>query len=176
MTARRAGFRGNHGIRRVTRSHRRSRTAMPTTSSACLMVTGLYSVMLGVQPKQVHAWYLAVYVDAVEWVELPSIPGMSQYADGGLIGSKPYIATGKYIQRISPHCKGPCAALGRQRVSVNHLVLGLPNASSIGVGEEPAHGTAAEKLGTPDADERERRERMRGGNPPRRGRGRSAGR
>ena len=70
-----------------------------------LMVTGLYALMLGVQPKQVHAWYLAVYVDAVEWVELPNTLGMSQYADGGLMGSKPYVATGKYIERMSPHCK-----------------------------------------------------------------------
>ena len=71
-----------------------------------LMVTGLYALMLGVQPQQVHAWYLAVYVDAVEWVELPNTLGMSQYADGGLMASKPYVATGKYIQRMSPHCKG----------------------------------------------------------------------
>ena len=71
-----------------------------------LMVTGLFALMLGVDPKQVHAWYLAVYVDAVEWVELPNTLGMSQYAGGGVMGSKPYIATGKYIQRMSPHCKG----------------------------------------------------------------------
>lgn len=71
-----------------------------------LMVTGLYALMLGVQPQQVHAWYLAVYVDAVEWVELPNTLGMSQYADGGLMASKPYVATGKYIQRMSPHCQG----------------------------------------------------------------------
>ena len=71
-----------------------------------LMVTGLYLLMLGVQPQQVHAWYLAVYVDAVEWVELPNSLGMSQYADGGLMASKPYVATGKYIQRMSPHCSG----------------------------------------------------------------------
>ncbi|MBC7994314.1 MAG: cryptochrome/photolyase family protein [Rhizobacter sp.] len=71
-----------------------------------LMVTGLFALMFGVQPKQVHEWYLAVYVDAVEWVELPNSLGMSQYADGGVMGSKPYIATGKYIQRMSPHCKG----------------------------------------------------------------------
>jgi deoxyribodipyrimidine photolyase-related protein len=70
-----------------------------------LMVTGLYALMLGVHPKQVHEWYLAVYVDAVEWVELPNTLGMSQYADGGVMGSKPYVATGKYIDRMSPHCK-----------------------------------------------------------------------
>ncbi len=71
-----------------------------------LMVTGLYALMLGVQPQQVHRWYLAVYVDAVEWVELPNTLGMSQYADGGLMGSKPYVATGRYIDRMGPHCKG----------------------------------------------------------------------
>ncbi|MBK8689677.1 MAG: cryptochrome/photolyase family protein [Betaproteobacteria bacterium] len=70
-----------------------------------LMVTGLYALMYGVRPQQVHAWYLAVYVDAVEWVELPNTLGMSQYADGGLLASKPYVATGKYIQRMSPHCE-----------------------------------------------------------------------
>jgi deoxyribodipyrimidine photolyase-related protein len=71
-----------------------------------LMVTGLYTLLLGVEPKAVHAWYLAVYVDAVEWVELPNVLGMSQYADGGVMASKPYIATGQYIARMSPHCKG----------------------------------------------------------------------
>jgi deoxyribodipyrimidine photolyase-related protein len=71
-----------------------------------LMVTGLYALLLGVEPKEVHAWYLGVYVDAVEWVELPNTLGMSQYADGGLLASKPYIASGKYIERMSPLCKG----------------------------------------------------------------------
>ena len=55
-----------------------------------LMVTGLYALRLGVAPRELHAWYLAVYVDAVEWVELPNTLGMSQYADGGLMASKPY--------------------------------------------------------------------------------------
>jgi len=71
-----------------------------------LMVTGLYALLLGVQPKQVHEWYLAVYVDAVEWVELPNTIGMCQYADGGIMASKPYIASGKYIDRMSNYCKG----------------------------------------------------------------------
>jgi deoxyribodipyrimidine photolyase-related protein len=73
-----------------------------------LMVTGLYALLLGVDPKAVHEWYLAVYVDAVEWVELPNTLGMSQYADGGIMASKPYAATGKYIQRMSDYCRG-CA-------------------------------------------------------------------
>ncbi len=81
-----------------------------------LMVTGLYALLLGVQPQQVHAWYLGVYVDAVEWVELPNTLGMSQFADGGpaaglpdgvgMMASKPYAATGKYIQRMGNHCSG----------------------------------------------------------------------
>jgi len=69
-----------------------------------LMVTGLYSLLLGVNPRKVHEWYLAVYVDAVEWVELPNTLGMSQYADGGLMASKPYIATGNYIRKMSNYC------------------------------------------------------------------------
>jgi deoxyribodipyrimidine photolyase-related protein len=71
-----------------------------------LMVTGLFTLLLGVRPQQVHAWYLSVYVDAVEWVELPNTLGMSQYGDGGLMASKPYVATGKYIQRMGGGCAG----------------------------------------------------------------------
>ncbi|NDY92699.1 cryptochrome/photolyase family protein [Ideonella livida] len=66
-----------------------------------LMVTGLYALLLGVRPQAVHRWYLAVYVDAVEWVELPNTLGMSQHADGGVMASKPYIASGRYIERQS---------------------------------------------------------------------------
>ena len=71
-----------------------------------LMVTGLFSLLLGVDPRQIHEWYLAVYLDAVEWVELPNTLGMSQYADGGIMASKPYAATGKYIRRMSNACAG----------------------------------------------------------------------
>jgi deoxyribodipyrimidine photolyase-related protein len=71
-----------------------------------LMVTGLYTLLYGVDPKEVHEWYLSVYVDAVEWVELPNTFGMSQFADGGVMASKPYAASGKYIDRMSNYCKG----------------------------------------------------------------------
>jgi deoxyribodipyrimidine photolyase-related protein len=81
-----------------------------------LMVTGLFALLLGVQPRRVHEWYLAVYVDAVEWVEAPNTIGMSQYADGGFMASKPYVASGKYIDRMSNYCRGcrydPAAATG----------------------------------------------------------------
>ncbi|MEO6171700.1 MAG: cryptochrome/photolyase family protein, partial [Arenimonas sp.] len=66
-----------------------------------LMVTGLFAQLVGVNPKQIHQWYLAVYVDAVEWVELPNVIGMSQYADNGKMTSKPYVASGQYIKRMS---------------------------------------------------------------------------
>ena len=54
-----------------------------------LMVTGLYALLLGVEPRALHEWYLAVHVDAVEWVELPNVIGMSQFADGGVMATKP---------------------------------------------------------------------------------------
>ena len=73
-----------------------------------LMVTGNFAMLAGVDPKEVHHWYLAVYADAYEWVELPNTLGMSQYADGGLLGSKPYAASGNYINRMSDYCKS-CA-------------------------------------------------------------------
>lgn len=69
-----------------------------------LMVTGLFAQLWQTRPEQIHAWYLAMYVDAVEWVELPNVLGMSQYADGGIMASKPYIATGRYIAKMSNYC------------------------------------------------------------------------
>ncbi|MEO3415301.1 cryptochrome/photolyase family protein [Roseovarius sp. CAU 1744] len=72
-----------------------------------LMVTGNFALLAGVDPKQVHEWYLAVYADAYEWVEAPNTVGMSQFADGGIIASKPYVSSGNYINRMSDYC-GDC--------------------------------------------------------------------
>lgn len=70
-----------------------------------LMVTGNFALLAGVDPHALHEWYLAVYADAFEWVEAPNTIGMSQFADGGLLGSKPYAASGAYIDRMSDHCR-----------------------------------------------------------------------
>ena len=71
-----------------------------------LMVTGNFALLAGVDPAQVHEWYLAVYIDALEWVEAPNVIGMSQFADGGLFASKPYVSSGAYINRMSDYCSG----------------------------------------------------------------------
>jgi deoxyribodipyrimidine photolyase-related protein len=73
-----------------------------------LMVTGNFALLAGVDPAAVHRWYLSVYVDALEWVEVPNSIGMSQFADGGVVASKPYVASGAYIDRMSDYCAG-CA-------------------------------------------------------------------
>lgn len=80
-----------------------------------LMVTGNFALLIGADPKQVHEWYLEIYVDAYEWVELPNTLGMSQFGDGGLLGSKPYAASGAYINRMSDYCRH-CRYDVKQRV------------------------------------------------------------
>ncbi len=71
-----------------------------------LMVTGNFALLAGLDPAQVSEWYLAVYADAFEWVEAPNVVGMSLFADGGVIASKPYVSSGAYINRMSDYCKG----------------------------------------------------------------------
>ena len=71
-----------------------------------LMVLGLFAQLLGVHPYRFHQWHMALYLDAVDWVSLPNTLGMSQYGDGGLVGTKPYCASGRYIDRMSNHCGG----------------------------------------------------------------------
>ncbi len=73
-----------------------------------LMVTGNLAMLLGVYPDEINEWYMIVYADAYEWVELPNTHGMATFADGGVVGSKPYAASGAYINRMSDYC-GRCA-------------------------------------------------------------------
>lgn len=71
-----------------------------------LMVLGLFSQLAGVDPLEFHEWHMAMYLDAIDWVSAPNTIGMSQWADGGFVGSKPYCASGNYINRMSNYCKG----------------------------------------------------------------------
>jgi deoxyribodipyrimidine photolyase-related protein len=80
-----------------------------------LMITGNFALLIGAHPDDVDRWYLEVYADAYEWVEQPNTRGMSQFADGGLMGSKPYASSGAYINRMSDYC-GPCRYDVKQRI------------------------------------------------------------
>jgi deoxyribodipyrimidine photolyase-related protein len=83
-----------------------------------LMVTGNFAMLAGIDPDQVDNWYLGIYIDAVEWVEMPNTRGMSQFADGGLIATKPYAASGSYINKMSDYC-GDCHYSVKERTSEN---------------------------------------------------------
>ncbi len=72
-----------------------------------LMITGNFCLLAGIHPDEVDAWYLGIYIDALEWVELPNTRGMSQFADGGIVGSKAYAASGNYVKKMSDYC-GSC--------------------------------------------------------------------
>ncbi len=71
-----------------------------------LMITGNFALLSGVHPDEVDAWYLGVYVDAIQWVEMPNTRGMSQFAEGGLIATKPYVSSANYIHKMSDYCPG----------------------------------------------------------------------
>ncbi len=89
-----------------------------------LMVTGNFALLAGVDPAAVHDWYLSVYIDAFEWVEAPNTIGMSQFADGGLLASKPYVSSGAYIDRMSDYCK-ECAYLVGEKVGADACPFNL---------------------------------------------------
>ncbi|USD67325.1 cryptochrome/photolyase family protein [Vibrio sp. SCSIO 43136] len=71
-----------------------------------LMVTGNFCMLTEIDPSQVDAWYLGIYIDAIEWVEMPNTRGMALFADDGIIATKPYAASGAYINRMSDYCQG----------------------------------------------------------------------
>lgn len=96
---------GETGMRCLARAIGATRANAYAHHIQRLMVTGNFALLFGVAPKQICDWYLAVYADAFDWVELPNTLGMVMFADGGMLASKPYAATGKYIQRMGDHCQ-----------------------------------------------------------------------
>lgn len=83
-----------------------------------LMVLGLLAQLIGVDPYKFHQWHMAMYADAIDWVSLPNTLGMSQFGDGGIVGTKPYCATGAYIDRMSNYC-GNCQYKPKEAVGPN---------------------------------------------------------
>lgn len=123
-----------------------------------LMVTGLFALLLGVDPRRVHEWYLAVYVDAVEWVELPNTLGMSQFADGGIMATKPYCASGSYIQRMSNYCERcryePSERLGEDACPFTTLYWDFLMRHEERLDENPRMGLQLYNLRRIESDER----------------------
>ncbi|SDW00441.1 cryptochrome/photolyase family protein [Flavobacterium degerlachei] len=72
-----------------------------------LMITGNFALLAGIHPDELDAWYLGIYIDAIEWVEITNTRGMSQFADGGIVGTKPYVSSASYIDKMSHYC-GSC--------------------------------------------------------------------
>ena len=83
-----------------------------------LMVIGNFTLLTQTHPDEVDEWYLGVYIDAIEWVELPNTRGMSQYADGGIIATKPYVSSGSYINKMSNYCSG-CSYNVKEKLTDN---------------------------------------------------------
>ncbi|MFT4935117.1 MAG: deoxyribodipyrimidine photolyase-related protein [Pseudoalteromonas distincta] len=124
-----------------------------------LMVTGNLAMLLGVAPAEINAWYLGVYADAYEWVEAPNTHGMATYADGGLVGSKPYAASGAYINRMSDYC-GACAyevkdRLGERACPFNSLYWDFLDRNAARLDANPRMALPYKNLARLDAAEKQ---------------------
>ena len=120
-----------------------------------LMVIGNFALLAGLDPAQVHRWYLGIYIDAFEWVELPNTLGMSQFADGGLLATKPYVSSAAYIDRMSDYCKG-ChydkkARVGERACPFNALYWDFFHRNAPRFANNPRIGMAYRQLEKMDA-------------------------
>ena len=115
-----------------------------------LMITGNFALLAGIDPRQVHEWYLAVYADAFEWVELPNTLGMALFADGGLLASKPYAASANYINKMSNFCKSchydPKEKLGERACPFNALYWDFLDRNEKRLGKNPRMGMMYKNL------------------------------
>ena len=96
-----------------------------------LMITGNFCLITGIDPDEVDAWYLGIYVDAFEWVEITNTRGMSQFADGGIVGTKPYFSSASYINKMGDYCKhckySPKEKIGEKACPFNSLYWNFIN-------------------------------------------------
>lgn len=83
-----------------------------------LMITGNFGLLAGIDPHELDRWYLGIYIDAIEWVEMPNTRGMSQFADGGIVGTKPYNSSANYVNKMSNYCSG-CTYNYKEKVGEN---------------------------------------------------------
>lgn len=124
-----------------------------------LMVTGNFALLAGIRPAEVAEWYLAVYADAFEWVELPNVHGMALHADGGVMASKPYAASGAYIDRMSDHCSAcaydPAVKTGPGACPFNLLYWNFVMERRDRLGANPRMGPVYRTLDRMDAARRE---------------------
>jgi deoxyribodipyrimidine photolyase-related protein len=121
-----------------------------------LMVTGNFALLAGLDPKAVEEWYLLVYADAFEWVELPNTHGMALFADGGVMASKPYAASGAYIDRMSDYCTGcrfrPEVKLGPRACPFNYLYWDFLIRNEAALKSNPRMGMPYRTLAKMDAE------------------------
>ena len=115
-----------------------------------LMVIGNFSLLAGLDPKQVSEWFLAVYADAFEWVELPNVAGMALFADGGVMASKPYAASGAYIDRMSNYCQdchySPKERTGPKACPFNYLYWDFLDRNAKALSRNPRMGMPYKNL------------------------------
>lgn len=124
-----------------------------------LMVIGNFALLAGLSPQAVEDWFLAVYVDAVEWVELPNVAGMALFANGGRFTSKPYVASGAYIKRMSNYCKGckydPSVKVGDKACPMTTLYWGFLDKHENMLKANPRTALMAKNIGRLDSEQRD---------------------
>lgn len=122
-----------------------------------LMVLGLFALLAGVHPGKFHHWHLAMYADAVDWVSLPNTLGMSQYGDGGIVGGKPYCASGNYIRKMGNYCDGcrydPRKAVGEDACPFTTLYWDFLARNRDRLDDNPRMGLQLANLGRKDPGE-----------------------
>ncbi|MEO0898236.1 MAG: cryptochrome/photolyase family protein [Bacteroidota bacterium] len=124
-----------------------------------LMVTGNFALLAGIHPDELDAWYLGIYIDAIEWVEITNTRGMSQFADGGLVGTKPYVSSANYMNKMSDYCKG-ChydkkLKVGEKACPFNSLYWHFYQRNEDKLGKNPRIGMAYRNLAKMKADTKE---------------------